>query len=523
MTRGPQGRLGRQRNPLAALVLAAALLAPGCSSRARQDGLVAQLADPATRERAIDGLLVLVKEAPAAKKEQVKERVVNALAEAYRRDSHRGRIVEALTLLRHPAAEPVFAAAIKDADRGGEYFEAAVRSARAIGELKLTRSVPVLEAALREAHARPPARRSTWLERALIQALERLGDRRAVKVLTEVLDTPPAKQDFYLNKLAARALGRLGDPAAVPALIRSLGQTRHGLLLFEESRVALCRIGRAAVPGLLRVAAGTGPTREGAVRVLGDLGDASVAPGLVSALDSETTPPKLRLALAETLLRLAPAGEAEQSLMKLVADGEGATLTIRRRAAELLGWYGHRPALGELLEQTCAQDTPARNVLCWALALAHARQGQGPELLDRLREDREDQPTRHYLQEYRPRLVLAKSCGSDLACYERGLSAADWRTRERAALELGRSGDAARAAALARRYAGEHAVVRQAILVSLERLAQTTRPGPEVGRMLARRAPRTRGKKDKPRDTTTRSRLLCYLRRVNSPDLKVRP
>jgi hypothetical protein len=205
--------------------------------------LTAQLKVPGQREQAIDGLLVLVRQASEAKRPGVTEKVVHALKEAYRDDHCRGEIVAALALLKDPRAEEVFVAALRDADRGGTYFESAVRSARLIGELELRDQVPALVEALRKAHATPRPDRNTWLERSLIQALERLRDRRALEVLAQVLRSDPARQDFYLNRMAGRALGNLADPRAVPALVETLGTSSHGLLLFEENRRA--RAGQA--------------------------------------------------------------------------------------------------------------------------------------------------------------------------------------------------------------------------------------------------------------------------------------
>jgi len=502
-------------------IFLAVLLLGACSSDRPLDKLISQLQDPAQRGPAVDGLLLLVKEKPAEKR--LRERVVFALMEAYRKDHARGRIVEALAILRDPRAEQVFIAALKDAHRGGEYFEAAVRAARMIGELKLPGTAPHLTRALRAARGRtPPESRSTWLERALITALDRLGDRRAVKVLVEVLQSPPASQDFYLNKLAARALGRLGDPAAVKPLVKSLGDASHGLLLYEESRVALCRIGRPAAKELLQQAkerGGIAPFK--AIRVLGDLGDPSAVSPLKALGDTLSDADDRRLEIARTLLRLGHQ-DAQIGLAKILSS-KTSTLAAQRRAAELLGWFGgpgkSRDSLGEKLTKVCAKKSVSARVRCWGLALAFSRQA-GPEGLQRLdtvlaanKNKDKDEGTGHHLREYRPRLVLVEECGARPACYAKHLDAKDWRVRERAALELGRVGDLKGLRRLAGKFGEEHARVKEAILTSLERLAgQKALTADLVGFLEEPSHPNK--KEEKISDSAIKSRAMCFVQRL---------
>jgi HEAT repeat protein len=477
------------------------LVCAACSGGDPVDHLVAQLGDDTRREQAIDGLLVLVKQAPKSRRDQVRKRVVYALMEAYRDDKARPQIVTALALLRDPRAEEVFVAALKDADRGGAHFEAAVRSSRIIGELRLERSVPVLVASLERALKAPRQDRNTWLERSLVKALERIGDRRAVEVLIRALRADPARVDFYVSRLAARALGRLGDPRAVKPLVDSLGASRHGLLLFEESRRALCRIGSPAIKPLVaaarqrRRADQTGHAAA-ALSVLGDLG----RPGPLAGLAGSDDPTEIRLALAGARLRLEPAGTpagdaaaAPEAAALTILSGRKASLGARRRAAELCGWYGKEGLLPHL-RPTCLAEGPTNQLLCLGVALAYSRAGEEAEPLDKLLAAMQDKVSRRQLQIYRARLVVREACGQQPKCYEDKLvNAKDWRERERAALELGRLAGAGSdgpglAAVLARRLGGEHPQVRRAILVSLERLAPRLTDGAraEVQKHLAR-------------------------------------
>jgi HEAT repeat protein len=515
----PPGRSLRLLRRLAVLLL----LCAGCPASDPVERLVAQLGDAARREQAIDGLLVLVKQAPKARRDQVKKRVVYALMEAYREDKARPQIVTALALLRDPRAEEVFVAALKDAERGGAHFEAAVRSTRIIGELRLKRTVPVMVSALERALKAPRQDRNTWLERSLVSTLERIEDRQAVPVLIKALQADPALVDFYVSRLAARALGRLRDPKAVKPLVDALGATRHGLLLYEESRRALCRIGSPSVEALLaavrkldqrsqrsRAAARAQRTRHvaAALSVLGDLGQAEPLAGLAFPKG----PMELRLALGETRLRLEPGGLSEgrpaedsttlpaqrppvpgEAALAILADGK-ANISSRRRAAELLGWHGKKGLL-PLLRPACMAEGPAKQLLCLSVALAYSRAGERLEPLDKLLAAMQDRVSRRQLQVYRARLVVKEACKQQPKCYEDKLTnAKDWRERERAALELGRLAAPASqphvAVVLARRLSEEHPQVRRAILVSLERMAPrlTDDARGEVRELLAQTA-----------------------------------
>lgn len=513
----------------AAVVGALLLLGSGCSGNDPLTQLITDLNDPARRERSIDALLVQVRQAPAAKRGRVKEQVVHALCEAYRRDDRRGEIVAALALLKDRRAEQVFVAALKDADRGGDYFEAAVRSARLIGELQLKRHVPTLVTTLRGSHKAPRKDRNTWLERSLIQALDRLGDSRAVPALIEILGADPAKHDFYLNRLAAEALGRLGDRRAIAPLVRTLGVESHGLLLYEENRRALCRIGPSAAEPLALAAEGRGrrglpqQSAAAALRVLGDLGGKRPGEERLLRMLKPDDPDEQRLALAEALLRRGGAA-AGAKLLQALLERKAAPLTARRRAAELLGWLGSAADLSaNQLTAHCSlpargKPSAARDVLCWSVALAYTRLAgkEGLEQLDRLIAARTDEATRHNLKTYRGRLVLASACGTDAACLLKELKAADWRRQERAALELGRSGFALHAGALARRAQGAHPQVQRAILGALERLEVEGKLGSKarttIGGLLEALAIKEQG--DSPPPPAITSLALCLSQRL---------
>ncbi len=512
----------RPQQTLVLLVLALV----GCSSDP-VERLIAQLDQSERREQAIAELLAAVRRAPPARRAQVKERVIGALGEAYREDLRRPQIVAALAMLRDRRAEHVFLAAIGDAERGGEHFEAAVRAARMLATLGCRAAVPKLVQMLRRAHRRPAIDRQGYLRRATIEALELLGDRRAVPALVEVLRAGPTEQAVELNRRAARALGTLRAKAAAGPLVRLLGGTAHRLLVYQPSRRALCAIGPAVLPALwARVDRGARGDRQLAVAARRVVGDLAPGPRKASGEIPAADPPALRLAAAEAWLRAGPSPAAEKVLLAAVADAQ-LPARRRRRAADLLGWYGGSGAAAGLLELDPPQ---AGTPLHWAVARAYARTGrEAGEALTRLvfgRPQAEpgsalaDRAAKHHLATYRPRLALVARCGARPSCYldelgnsvatsrattsrpagaagERG--ARDWRAGERAALELGRlladpaNEDQASVAAgrvagvLAAQLADSHPDLTLAALISLERLASARKLDAGLALRLARK------------------------------------
>jgi HEAT repeat protein len=510
------------------VLLLCALVSVLSCSRDPLHQLIRQLDQIGRREEAIEGLLQLVRHAPRERAPEAKRQVVDALMEAYRDDENRGEIVAALATLHDGRAEPVFVAALHDAGRGGPYLEAAVRAAHAVGKLRLQGAVPVLIEVLRKASSWPRAERNTWLERALIQALDHLGDLRAVDALIRVLRGDPAQQDFYLNKLAATALGHLKDPRSVPALVASLSAGSQGLLVFEESRRALCQIGGPATAELLRAASRRDRRQQpeqgaaAAVQVLGDIGDRSLAPRLADLLRGKD-PLEYRLAVAEAQLRFGDT--ATEGVLREIVKSEEAPLTARRKAADLMGWYGSMESAAGLLQAACRKNGPAGNVLCWSAALAFARLAgpRGLSLFDSFAAAHDDAATRHTLETYRPRLALAAACGEEGACYRKKLAEeTDWRAQERAALELGRAGtrggDGADgdpvALELARAYGAAHPQLKEAILVTLERLTPALQTAREVADLLGRAATVKEAKEGEVIPPSIVSRALCLGQRL---------
>ena len=534
--------------PRLCLLAAVAAGLAGCHEKGPFERHQSDLQRTQRREAAIDGLLGLARRHPDDT--VLRKKVVFALNQAYRDDANRGQIVAALAALKDRRSEEVMGAAVADFARGGEYLEAAVLAARTLGRLGAVGKVPKLVEVLRRVHAEARADYS-WLERALIEALGRLGDRRATPALVQVLGADPVKHDFYLSRLAARTLGRLGDPAAAGPLVASLGATAHGLLLFEESRRALCRLGSLAVPKLIEAElAQSSSSSAGALTVLADIGDARATRALSHNGEG---PPWWQVARAEALYRLRGDVDPGPGLLELI-DRPEVSITSRRGAARVLGWYGDGQGLARRTAAACSGRKPEQQVLCWALVLALSRAGSGKEAgaaLDRLArqhepsketsetagapdagapdaattsaadEDRADRATATAIARYRPRLSVVSACKGEAACLSRWAEDRSWRVQERAVLELSRGGHRRQAPKLARLYQGAHPQVKRAILVALERLAPGTKVAAEVARILDTVPPspklasgRASTHDRKTADDSLESRRICLVQRL---------
>jgi HEAT repeat protein len=218
---------------------------------------------------------------------------------------------------------------------------------------------------------------------------------------------------------------------------------------------------------------------------LGDLGIPSVADTLLG-LSGPQDPATFQLAAAETLLRLGQ-DDALKSVLSVLKNRKN-SITTRRRAADILGWYGRADSLDGVFESTCATATPAQEVICWGVALAYCRLAgrAGTAKIDKLIAKRKNKTTKHDLQMYRQRLVVMETCGMDVECFIKQLDAKSWRIQERAAIELSRTGDPANTLPLAEHLEKAHPQVQRAILIGLERLTLSGKIPPAALKFLER-------------------------------------
>jgi HEAT repeat protein len=153
------------------------------------------------------------------------------------------------------AVGPLLSALFNDGD-------SAVREdvVRALGDLGHPQAVEFLLTAMKE----------PGLRTLSVEALGRIGDRRAVPVLIEVVTgaNPPAvtravagcgdrwNEEVITQAAAVRALGAIGDESALPTLVAALEPT----FTRTEAAAALARFGSKVIPLLLPLL--TGPRDE---------------------------------------------------------------------------------------------------------------------------------------------------------------------------------------------------------------------------------------------------------------------
>ena len=127
---------------------------------------------------------------------------------------------------------------------------------RALGEIGDSKAVEFLFAAMKE----------PGLRTLVVEALGRIGDRRAVPRLIEVVTgtNPPEvtravagcgdqwNEEIMTRGAAVRALGAIGDEAALPSLVAALEPT----FTRAEAAAALAKFGSKVIPLLLPLLAG---------------------------------------------------------------------------------------------------------------------------------------------------------------------------------------------------------------------------------------------------------------------------
>jgi len=193
-------------------------------------------------------------------------------------------------------------------------------TAYALGETRSPRAVDRLISRLEDPHAI-----------VVIQALAKIGDRRAVEPLIPLLK---ARENWQIAYHAAMALGALKDPRAVEPLI--------GLLADPQ----------------------TGYARTGAAWALGEIGDAQAALPLIAALKDKEAP--VRQAAALALGRIKDPRAVESLLAAMKAGGRYLSDEKARQAAvQALGEIGDARAVAPLV--TLLKDRKIRGAVAEAL------------------------------------------------------------------------------------------------------------------------------------------------------------
>jgi HEAT repeat protein len=371
-----------------------------------------------------------------------------------------------------------------------------IRIAEALGRIGTEATVAPL---VRLTRAREP-------EEALaaVEALGVTGRSAAVPRLSELAvadDVSP-----FISRRAIEALGAIGHADGLPALMQMLFKERQGVSFYRESSFAVFQLGADAGPQLIAILDGQNPefmewakengVREEAVyakaaQILGDLADNRAAPALMRRLAYESEYADMRLIprmfAAEALGRLRhpaavrrlaamldeeEANARERYIQSLVMIGDRAAVPALIRSATVSRNYDAREyslrglarlgGAGTLarFDATLAQAARLSECQSWFEGDAAAIERRCTERIGRLEERS---------KRFRPMLEAAEECKSEVSCWLEKLSDENARVREKAAWELGWSGDAAAALTPLLAAAQEEELeARFAILVALD-------------------------------------------------------
>jgi HEAT repeat protein len=301
-----------------------------------------------------------------------------------------------------------------------------------------------------------------FVQVAAVDALGAIGDKAAVDTLTVVALDPQGEP--FTSKKATLALGRIGDEKSMPLILKMMFVSRGGVSFFPEAAFAASQIGPAMIPPLLKVLEGkdeelaawareqkypAGALYAKAASVLGDVGDASVVPALVQKLSYNDPDEGLqlfvRVYVAEALGRL-----RAREAVKPLADALGRERNpdARDRLCDALARIGDPAALPSL-KAAATGDWDSKSAPLVAITRLGG-EGERPMITAAIAACGATcpAPQKKALAGMLARLDAAKGCGAQVPCWAGKLADPSAEVRDRAALEVGRAGGAAEAAAL---------------------------------------------------------------------------
>jgi HEAT repeat protein len=353
------------------------------------------------------------------------------------------------------AVKPLLAA-IDRQSRDREVQEANRHIADALGALRAREAVPVLKDLVTSPDG--------FVQVAAVDALGRIGDPAAVDTLVAVATGQGAEP--FTAKKALLALGRIGDARAGPDVLRMLFEERPGVSFFPEAAFAVTQIGRPMAGPLLAILEGRdaalaswarehgvvqGALLAKSAQLLGDVGGPDAVPALVAKLSYQDADPGVamyvRVLAAESLGRMR-ARDAVRALAALVPREKDPD--VRDRYCDALVRIGDPSAIPALRAASADGSWELREGPLTALS----RLGGAAERAAIAAARAKDcgggcgKAIEAAYARMASRLDAAAAC-SDAACWAGKLGDPGAAVRDRAALEIGRAGGAAQAAALA--------------------------------------------------------------------------
>jgi HEAT repeat protein len=463
----------------AALIAWGAMMTAGCPGDPNDPKTWAKkLKNLRERKEALDNLARMDTERVRA--------VVPDLMELYK-ESKNPEHLEALARFKDERTKPLMIEALNYSD---EDFDRATVAAGVLGDMKAADAVdPLIKAAEKSL---PIKSRANNAKLAAIRALVKIGDKKAVPTLVTILTTSADEQDFMLNQKAALGLAELRDPSTVPALIKGLFMTGRGINIFQESRLALVRIGEPAVDPLIQLLQEKNPEiKEMAVKLKFDEATPGVVPFKAAVVLGDLRAKKAVGPLVARLSMPQKSGEhsavaialgyigtpqAVDTLIGLVKNPK-ADPGLRASSADGLYLSGDRRAVPVLLDVAKSGYIGKASDLRANAAVDLARIA-GKEHFDAFKALVEKETAvQGIFGEALDRMQVAKDCGNDVTCYGKVLADPSWTRAEKAAFAIGFSGDATKGIPLlldalkpVASLRQERFPVHQAILYSLTRL-----------------------------------------------------
>ncbi len=460
------------------------------------------------------------------------------------------KVVDTLRSSQHLKAtfSPMLQQQLNDAKKP----EVKTALARVLGELKDPSSVDALMGAIDPAAGDSETKA---LNKELATALGNVGDAKAVPGLVKLLKTKDnftvlaaidslgdlkaatafeplyeiATDDAiepFITKKAIVALGNLGDARAVPGLVKAMFKERKGISFYVESSFALYQLGQPAADALVPIIeqqdkelfewAKKNNVKDVAllaksVQVLGDLHDKRAEKTIAGFVnfksDFDDIKLIMRMRAADALGRM----RSKEGVKPLAALLDEVEANARKEYVWSLARIGSKDAVPRLVETAGKGPWGARDESIRGVAML----GDDPAAFDKFAaaeaklfeaECKEDpdyaeckdvaasvKAHQDKIATYKLRAVAAAECKADAGCWAKKLDEKDEGVRERAAYELGRSGDASVTDALMKRLPDTNLDTRLAIIQgidwliddSAEALAQAKKGLPTLRQQVA--------------------------------------
>ncbi|MBX5480516.1 MAG: HEAT repeat domain-containing protein [Myxococcaceae bacterium] len=366
--------------------------------------------------------------------------------------------------------------------------------AHALAEVGDPKAIPTLVKLMRS--------KDNYTKIEAINALGKLEAKEAVEPLI-ALATDDNGEPF-ISKKAIQALGNIGDPRAVKPLVQMMFKERRGVSFYIESSFSLYQIGAPSVEALVPVMNGDDKellawTKEAGIlepavyaktaQVLADM-HAHAKPAekalikqlgytngfaeqlLVrryAALALGRMRSKAAVPVLAKMLDEPEASTRAEYITALVRIGDSSAVPALVKAAQQGSWDARKPAIEGIAMLGGEADIPAMEKLVKDEPTIHAAYCKTDPEYDLCKDVAASAKKQaEEIQTDLKRLVAAKECKKDIACWVKKLDDPDPGVRERAAYEVGRGNDAKFTDVLVKRLSDKNLDTRYAAITAAD-------------------------------------------------------